>query len=184
MEKIDLSKYDNSWYKPGRSVLIRIIWYFVNACFFKTSWCLSSSFKVVLLRVFGAEVGKGVNIKPCVNIKYPWNLSIGDFVWIGENCWIDNLAEVVIESNVCLSQGAMLLCGNHNYKSSSFGLMVGEIIIKEGSWVGAKSIVCPGVTLNSHSILSVGSVTSNDLDAYTIYRGNPAVSVKKRVVEK
>lgn len=73
-------------------------------------------FKIWMLRKFGAKIGKGVFIKPLVNIKYPWNLDIGDYTWIGENVWIDNLTQVKIGSNVCISQGAMLLCRNHNYK--------------------------------------------------------------------
>ena len=56
------------------------------------------------MRLFGASVGKGVIINPRVNIKYPWKLVIGSNVWIGEKVWIDNLADVTIGDNVCLSQ--------------------------------------------------------------------------------
>jgi putative colanic acid biosynthesis acetyltransferase WcaF len=141
-----------------------------------------SSVKIRLLRCFGAKIGKGVVIKPSVNIKYPWNLSIGDYTWIGENVWIDNLVQVTIGSNVCVSQGAMLLCGNHNYKKSTFDLMVGKIVLENGCWVGAQSVVCPGVTLHSHAVLGVASVANKNLDAYTIYQGNPAHMVRKRII--
>lgn len=116
------------------------------------------------LRLFGAQIGSGVIIKQFVNIKYPWRLKIGNNVWIGEYVWIDNLGEVTIENNVCVSQGVMLLCGNHNYKKQSFDLMVGDIILKDGSWVGAKSIICPGVTVESDSVISVGSVVSSSTE--------------------
>ena len=76
-----------------------------------------STFKAIILRVFGAKVGKGLVIRTHVRIKQPWRLSIGDHVWIGESVWIDNLVQVAIASNVCLSQGAFLLTGNHDYKS-------------------------------------------------------------------
>ena len=79
-------------------------------------------------------------IKPSVNIKYPWRLTIGSFVWIGEGVWIDNLENVVIGDNVCISQGAMLLCGNHNYKKTTFDLIVGSITLEDGVWVGAQSV--------------------------------------------
>lgn len=82
-----------------------------------------------------------------------------------------------------LSHGAMLLCGNHTYKLTTFDLMVGEIHIEEGAWVGAKCTVCPGVTMHSHSVLTVGSIATKDCDAYGIYQGNPAVKVKERVIE-
>ena len=134
-------------------------------------------------RKFGAKIGKGVFIKPSVNIKYPWNLTIGDDTWIGEGVWIDNLGKVSIGSNVCISQDSMLMCGNHNYKKSAFNLMVGGITIEDGVWVGAKCLVCPGVTLHSHAVLAVGSVASTDLETYSIYRGNPAVKIKDRIIE-
>ena len=177
--KTDLSLYKNSWYQPG-SVVKRFFWYLINVLFFINPLSLISSIKIILLRLFGAKVGKGVHIKPGVNIKYPWFLEIGNNVWIGENVWIDNLTNVILENNVCISQGALLLCGNHNYKKQTFDLIVGEINLKEGSWVGAKAIVCPGVTLNSHAILSVGSVATKTLEAYAIYQGNPAIKVRER----
>lgn len=183
MNRTDLSKYDNSWYHPGGSFMKRLAWYFVNEWFFTCGWNVSSGLKVLLLRFFGAKVGQGVTIKPHVNIKYPWLLSIGDWVWIGEGVWIDNLTTVTIASNAVLSQGAMLLCGNHNYKKPTFDLMVGEIHIEEGAWVGAQSTVCPGVTMHSHSVLSVGSIATKDCEAYGIYQGNPAKKVKERVIE-
>lgn len=183
MTKTDLSKYNNSWYNPGGYFLKRIIWYFVNEWFFSCGWNVSNGLKVTLLRLFGAKVGMGVVIKPHVNIKYPWNLSICDYVWIGERVWIDNLVTVCIGSNAVLSQGSMLLCGNHNYKKRAFDLMVGEIHVEEGAWVGAKCIVCPGVTLRSHSVLSVGSVATKDCESFGIYQGNPAVKVKDRIIE-
>ncbi len=182
MNKVDFSVYDNSWYNPGGSSLKRVLWYFTNILFFINPLNPISSVKVRLLRCFGAKIGKGVVIKPSVNIKYPWNLSIGDYTWIGENVWIDNLVQVTIGSDVCVSQGAMLLCGNHNYKKSTFDLMVGKIVLEDGCWVGAQSVVCPGVTLHSHAVLGVASVANKNLDAYTIYQGNPAHMVRKRII--
>ncbi|WP_370390823.1 WcaF family extracellular polysaccharide biosynthesis acetyltransferase [uncultured Winogradskyella sp.] len=177
--KTDLSQYDNSWYQPG-APLKRAIWYVVSCLFFQHSWAVCNRLKRLLLRVFGAEVGKGVVIKPSVQIKYPWKLKIGNHCWIGEGVWIDNLDEVTLGDHVSISQGALLLCGNHNYKSATFDLMVAPIVLDEGSWVGAKAVVCPGVTLQSHAVLAVGAVATKDLEAYGIYQGNPAVLVKKR----
>lgn len=179
--RTNLSQYNNSWYHPGASWK-RLLWYFVNALVMKNSWLTSSGLKVRVLRVFGAKIGMGVNIKPCVNVKYPWLLEIGDYTWIGENVWIDNLAKVKIGSNVCISQGAMLLCGNHNYKKTTFDLIIGEITLKDGSWIGAKAVVCPGITTHSHAVLGVGSVANHDLEAYGIYQGNPARKVRERVI--
>ncbi len=181
--KTDLSKYDNSWYQPG-SKLKTTLWYFVNALFLINPLNPVSGIKVRLLRLFGARIGEGVVIKPRVNIKYPWKLEIGDHCWIGEKVWIDNLGEVKIGNNVCISQGAMLLCGNHNYKKPTFNLIVQDIILEDGVWIGAQSVVCPGVICHSHSILSVSSLANIDLEAYSIYQGNPAVKVRQRIPDE
>ena len=89
--------------------------------------------KRTLLRLFGANVGRGVVLKPRVTIKYPWKLAVGEHSWIGENVWIDNLGQVTIGNHCCLSQGALLLCGNHNYKKATFDLMVGDITARRRS---------------------------------------------------
>ena len=180
--KVRLSTFDNSWYRPGNP-LKRILWYAFNRVFFMTSIPYPSALKAALLRIFGARVGRGSVIKPRVSIKYPWFLEVGNHVWIGEGVWIDNLTKVTIASNVCLSQGAMLLCGNHDYTKSTFNLMASPISLEAGVWIGAKAIVCPGVCCKSHAILTVGSVTANDLEAFGIYRGNPAVKIRDRKMD-
>ena len=97
--------------------------------------------------------------------------------------WIDNLEEVSIGKNCCLSQGSMLLSGNHDYKKKSFDLIVKDIILEDGVWIGAHAIVTPGVKCHSHSVLAVKSVASSDLDDYSIYRGNPAEKIREREIE-
>lgn len=182
--KADLSAFDNSWYQPGGSIVKRGVWYLFNILFFLNPLFPFSGAKATILRWFGAKIGTGVVIKPSVNIKYPWRLTIGDHCWIGEKVWIDNLADITLGDNVCLSQGAMLLTGNHNYKLPAFDLMIGEIQLENGSWVGAQSTVCPGVTLKSHAILSVGSVATSDLEAYGIYAGVPCTKIRDRIISK
>ena len=160
----------------------RFLWYYLNALFLKTSLLPSNSFKCFLLRLCGAGVGKGVTIKPGVNIKYAWHLTIGHDTWIGENVWIDCLVPVSIGSNVCISQGAVLLTGNHNYKKTSFNLMVSGFVLEDGVWIGAGAIVNPGIHAASHAVLTSGSVATKNLEAYSIYQGNPAVKIRARVI--
>ena len=138
--------------------------------------------KRFLLKLFGASIGTGLDIKPKVNIKYPWKLTIGDYVWIGEGAWIDNLAHVTIGSHVCLSQRCTLICGNHDYKRPTFDLITGSIRIDDGAWVGAGAMLGPGVHIATHAILGLGSTATTDLEPYSIYRGNPAVKVRDRVM--
>ena len=180
--EVDLSKFDNSWYHVGGRLKL-ITWYVANLIFIKNRFVTSSSFKSLILRAWGGAIGKNVTIKPGVNIKFPWMLAIGSNCWIGEGVWIDNIAPVKIEDNVCISQGAMLLCGNHNYKKQSFDLIVGDIVLEKGAWVGAKAVVCPGVTMHTHSVLTVGSVATKDLEAFAIYSGVPAKKVRERRID-
>jgi putative colanic acid biosynthesis acetyltransferase WcaF len=77
----------------------------------------------------------------------------------------------------------MLLTGNHDYKKSTFDLKLGSITIEDGVWVGAKALICPGITLGSHSVICAGSVVTKSTEPYTIYQGNPAVPVRKRIIE-
>jgi len=179
---VDLSKYNNEWYRKqiGASRFKQICWYLVNATIFFHPIFIFSGLKVFLLRQFGAQIGKEVVIKPSVNIKYPWKLHIADHCWIGENVWIDNLAEVVIGSNVCISQGAYLLTGNHDYRALHFDLVVKPIILEEGVWIGAKAVIAPGVTIASHAVLTAGSVATRNLLPHTVYQGNPATPLRER----
>jgi putative colanic acid biosynthesis acetyltransferase WcaF len=180
--KTNLENYTTGDFKAGKSIFIQALWYITNVLFFINPLNPFSALKIFLLRFFSANIGKGVVIKPGVNIKYPWKLKLGNYVWIGENVWIDNLEEVAIFDNSVLSQGAMLLCGNHDYKKSEFNLITKTITIEDGVWIGAKSIITGGVVCKSHSVLSVNSVASSNLEEYTIYRGNPSIEVKKRQI--
>lgn len=181
MSETDLNSYTNRQYDSGPKMK-KLIWYYTNVIFFLSPWLPFSALKRILLRLFGAKIGNGVVLKPRINIKYPWFLEIGDYTWIGEGVWIDNLAHVKIGKNVCLSQGSMLLCGNHDYKKTSFDLITEKITIEDGVWIGAQAIVCPGVKCQSHSVLGVKSVATQDLEPFTIYHGSPAASIRKRII--
>lgn len=160
-----------------------MLWILCSSLFFETVIPYTNAWKSSILRLFGAKIGKGVVLKPSVKIKQPWRLEIGDHSWIGEGVWIDNLVQVSLASNVCLSQGAFLLTGNHNYKKTSFDLITGEIHLEEGVWIGAKSIVGPGVICHSHAVLAAGSSAFKHLEAYCIYQGNPGEIIRKREIK-
>lgn len=177
-----LGDYAPSQYDPGASFFTRLCWYIVNALVF-TSWLFPyTRLKVLLLRLFGAKVGRGVVIKPRVNIKHPWRLVIGDYVWVGEGVWIDNLVKVEIGSNVCISQGALLLTGSHDYSDVAFRLILGEIYVEDGVWIAANTVVCPGVRCRRNAVITVGSVLRKDAEVAGVYAGNPATLVRHRTI--
>lgn len=181
-KKVDLGSFITGNFNKGANPLKIVLWYFVNALIVRASWNPFMGIKIFLLKVFGAKIGKGLVIKNNVCIKFPWKLTIGDNVWLGENCWIDNLDYITIGNNVCVSQGALLLTGNHDYTLSTFDYRNAPIVIEDGVWIGAKTVVCPGVVAQSHSILTVGSIATKDMETYGIYQGNPAVLIRKRYI--
>jgi putative colanic acid biosynthesis acetyltransferase WcaF len=178
-----LDKYSLGSYTPGATYVRQLLWYFIGSPLVESHWLPISSVKVWILRIFGATVGEGVRIKPGVRIKFPWRLIVGNYVWIGEDTWVDNLAPVTIGNHVCLSQGVYLCTGNHDWNHSNFLLIPAPIHIEESSWIAAKSVVGPGVTVGRGAVLTLGSVTGCSLEPMTIYAGNPAHSLKKRRVE-
>lgn len=181
--KVLLDTFSSKSFNKGAGKIKQFFWMLTNAIFLRSSWLPFMGIKIFLLKLFGAEIGKGLVIKPAVNIKFPWKLTIGDHVWLGENVWIDNLDNVKIGCDVCISQGAMLLTGNHDYTLTTFDYKNGPIILEDGVWIGAKTVVCPGVVCKSHSILTIGSIATKNLEPFTIYQGNPAKAIRKRKIK-
>src|ERR1700760_2467307 len=153
--KVDLSKYTNPEFDRGASALKEACWIIVSLLLFRLCPLSFSALKCTLLRIFGASVGRGVTIKPQVKITFPWKLTVGDHVWLGEECWLLNLERIIIGNNVCISQRAVLCTGSHNYKKVGFDLIVRPITLEDGAWVGAGSWVGPGVTVGSHAVLAL-----------------------------
>lgn len=180
-QPIRLRDYQNAEFSRGRSRLIELIWLIVQALFV-SSWVPGVSHRRVLLRLFGAKVGAGVGLKPYLKVKFPWKLIIGDHSWIGENVWIDNLERVTVGSNCCVSQGAYLCTGSHNWATDTFALITSPITIEDGVWISAFSIVGPGVRAATGSVLLMGSVATKSLEEWTIYQGNPAVKRRPRTI--
>ncbi len=177
---VKLELYDNSWYHPGRTKIVQLGWYFLGFPLVRSSFLPSYGAKRFILRLFGAKVGRNVIIKPGVRIKYPWRLKVGDHVWIGEDSWIDNVGDIEIEDNVCLSQGVYLCTGNHDWSDETFGLKLAPILLSRGCWIGAKSSILPGVCVGVGGIAVAGSVVFKSIPAWEIHGGNPAVFRKCR----
>ena len=174
-----LDKFDNRDFERGRPFWVEALWRAAEGILFR-SWLPGSAWRVSLLRLFGAQLGQGVVIKPHVSVKFPWKLSIGSFSWIGEAVWIDNLAQVTIGKHCCLSQGAYLCTGSHRWDLDTFDLVTRPIVIKDHCWIGAMARVAPGVECGEGAVLSMSSLATSDLCEWQIYGGNPAKSIKQR----
>ncbi|MBL8292191.1 MAG: colanic acid biosynthesis acetyltransferase WcaF [Bryobacterales bacterium] len=179
---VDLSRYNRGDYDPGRGPIVRSLWFFVGLPLLRAALNPSTAVRVWLLRLFGAKVGRGTTMKPGMRVKYPWRLKVGDFAWIGEDAWIDNLALVSVGNNAVISQGAYLCTGNHDWARETFDLRTGPILLEDGSWVGARAFVGPNVVLERCAVAAAGSVVTRSIPAFEIHAGNPATFVKHRVV--
>lgn len=180
---MQLHLYSPGSYTPGAPYWQQLLWYFLGSPLVQSYWLPFSDLKVKVLRLFGAKVGQRVRIKPGVRVKFPWRLTLGDDVWLGENAWIDNLASVILENNVCLSQKVYLCTGNHDWTDPTFQLRIAPIHLKASSWIAAGAMIGPGVTVETGAVLTLGSVAVRSLAPMTIYAGNPAQAIKPRLIQ-
>ena len=163
----------------GASRLVEAVWAVSNALLL-SSWLPGTGWRAQLLRIFGARVGRNIVIKPGVRVKFPWRLRIGDHSWLGEDVWIDNLANVHIGEHVCISQGAYLCTGSHDWKSESFDLITKPITLQNRVWICAQATVGPGVVIGEGAVLGLKSSASKDLSPWTINVGAPSIEVGQR----
>ena len=180
MSKINLLLTSNRRYRPGRPFLYRTLWLVVEAATLLNPVFVPYDLKARILRGFGATIGQNVVIKPGLHVKYPWHLTVGDNVWLGERAWIDNFVAVTIGDNACVSQGAYLCTGNHDWADPGMGLVVKPVTVEAGAWVGAFARIGPGVTVGEEAIVTLGSVLLRDAEPRGVYRGNPAERIRER----
>lgn len=144
---IHLNKYDSSHYSRGAPRWKEVMWWICRSLIFAPWFPIPSKIKVIVLRFFGAKVGKGVVIRSRVNITMPWRIEIGDHVWIGDEVMILSLDRVTIGNHVCISQRAFLCTGNHDFSKETFDLMTAPIQIGDSCWIAASVFISPGAIL-------------------------------------
>jgi len=171
---LNLQSYDNSDFDRGAPRWKEALWVLTRCMFFQTPLPWPSALRVTLLKLFGASVGIGVTIRANVNISFPWRVTVGDYVWIGEDVGILSLAQVTIGSNVCISQRAYLCTGSHDYRREDFKLITRPIAIDDGAWVAASAFIGPGVEVGAGAVVSAGAVVMTDVPVNVLIRGNPA----------
>ena len=179
---IDLSSPDNTELIRGAPIWIEALWYFFGLPILRSHLIPSSALRRGILRIFGAKIGTGVHIKPGLRVKFPWYLSVGDYSWLGEDLWIDNLARVTIGAHCCLSQGVYVCTGNHDWSSVNMRLFSRPVTCERGCWIGARAVLCPGVVVGRGAIVAVGSVITAHVPAMEIHAGVPAHFVKRRTI--
>ena len=176
MRKQNLKDYHlpKNWSR-GKNFFYEMIW----QVFFKP--IISSSLPGTLWRkyiliLFGAKLGRSIRLSSGIKVKMPWRLSVGDYSWIGEDVWIDNLSLVKIGKNVCISQGVYFCTGNHDYKKENFDLICESITVESESWIGSKVIIGPGKRIGKGSVINMGSIITKDIPPQSIFKGNKIIN--------
>ncbi len=168
----------------GRSALTVQIWWMVQASFFRISPTILYGWRSFLLRLFGARIGKDVRIRSTTRVTYPWKLTIGDHVWVGDDCVFYNLGEIVLGSHVALAHDIYLCTGLHDHGKIDFPIAQKPIHIGDEVWIANDVFVGPGVAIAKGAIVGARSTVLHDLPSGMICYGNPARPVKARIVSK
>jgi len=168
----------------GRSGIWCQLWWLVQACLFSTSPQFMYSWRRFLLRAFGANIGRGVIVRPSVRVTYPWKLSIDDYAWVGDQVELYTLGEITIGAHAVVSQRSYLCTGSHDPASRSFRIFAKPIVVEEGAWLATDVFVAPGVTIGRNALIGARSSVFSDAKAGFVHVGSPAKPVRERVFEE
>lgn len=165
----------------GRSVVVVQLWWLVQSTLFALSPQFLFGWRIFLLRLFGAQVGENCLIRPNVWVTYPWKVSIGNNVWIGDNAELYSLGEIEIGDDVVISQKAYLCAATHNHAKPTFDMVDKKITIKDQAWIATDVFVAPGVTVGRGALIGARSSVFSDMPAGMICLGSPAKPIRPRI---
>ena len=164
----------------GRNFVIVQVWWFVQCTLFALSPQVCYGWRRMLLRLFGANIGEKVIIRPTVRITYPWKLSIGENSWIGDHVDLYSLGEIDIGSNCVVSQKSYLCTGSHDYTKESFDIFQKKIVIENEAWLATDVFVAPGVVIGKGTLIGARSSVFSSVPSGKICVGSPAKVVGER----
>lgn len=176
----DLSNFSIPLGFRGRSGVIVQLWWLVQWFIFRSSPQVLYGFRRFLLRLFGAQIGANVLIRPSAWITYPWKLSIGDYTWIGDEVVLYSLGEIHIGAHTVVSQRSYLCSGTHDYNQPTFDISAPPIHIGNQVWLATDVFVAPGVTIGDGTVVGARSSVFHDLPAGMICVGSPAQPIRPR----
>lgn len=130
--------------------------------------------------MFGAKIGKNVQIHPSVRVFIPWNLEVGDWTAFGFDVLLYNLGPTKIGEKVTVSQRAHLCGGSHDFRDTAMPLVKCAIEIGDGAWVCADAFIGPEVFVGARAVVGARSVVVKNVDEDSIVAGNPARKVGDR----
>jgi len=168
--RLDLSRHPWTWREKIRRGFWMLTWRLLGTYGPR----LLSPLRIALLRLFGARIGAGCKVCGHVKVLMPWNLELGDCSVLSERVDVYNFAFVRIGRQTCISQGSWLCTGTHDHRQWDFPLCWSPIVIGDSAWIAAEALVLPGTRVGDGVVVGARAVVSGDLEAWTVYAGNPA----------
>ena len=156
-----------------QELVARVLWAQIRPLF-RFSPRLCWGWRRLLLRLFGATVGRDVQIHPSARIWMPWNLEIGDWSAVGFDALLYNLGPLKIGQRVTISQRAHLCGGSHDFRARAMPLLKLPITIDDDAWIGTDAFVGPDVRVGTRAVVGARAVAMKDVEAGTVVAGNPA----------
>jgi putative colanic acid biosynthesis acetyltransferase WcaF len=163
-----------------RNRMYRGVWGITSALLFRPSPKPFHRWRVFLLRIFGAKIGKGVHVYPHTKIWAPYNLELGDECGIANDAILYSQGKIFIGCRAVISQGAHLVTGTHDYTKHGFPLITMPIHIGSNAWVSAEAFIHPGVSIGDGCIIGARSVVTRDMPDWKICAGHPCEPIKER----
>ena len=163
--------------------LARSVWQVVWLLLYRPTPRLFHPWRCLLLRLFGAKLGRAVHPYPSARIWAPWNLEMGDHACLSEGVDCYCVAPIRIGAQTTVSQYSFLCTASHDYTRADMPLVTAPITIGERAWITADVFVGPGVTIGDGAVVTARSSVFTDIPPWVVARGNPAVPVKARVLQ-
>ncbi len=179
---VQLNTYDQTWYSPGRPRPIILLWWLIQGMCFPLTLHPWNGLRCWILRRFGARIGQGVVIRPTARFTYPWNVTLGDHSWVGDDVVVYSLATITVGQHCVISQKSYLCTGSHNIHDPQFGLEVAPIVIENGAWIATDCFVAPGVTVGANTVVGARSSVFKSLPSGRVCRGSPCKPVALRIM--
>jgi putative colanic acid biosynthesis acetyltransferase WcaF len=164
----------------GRSAFYVQLWWIVQATAFRWSPQFAYGWRRFLLRVFGAQIGRNVVIRPSATTTYPWKLRIGDYSWIGDNVILYTLGFITIGEHTVVSQGSHICAADHDSRDRTFAIRSRPIVIGSQVWIASDVFVAPGVSIGDAAVVGARSTVFRNLPPHMICFGHPCVAVRPR----
>jgi putative colanic acid biosynthesis acetyltransferase WcaF len=172
------SAYVSPW--PLRRRLALLVWDYVWAL--TCAWTPKplNPWRLLVLRIFGAEIHGTPFVHQRARIQQPWNLTLHHRACLGDRANAYSLDRITLHEGVTIAQEAYLCTGTHDFTQAHIPLQTAAIVVEKEAFVGARAFILPGVTLGARCVVGAMAVVTQDVPPNAIVVGNPARVVKQR----